>query len=129
MDILHLVGRLIYGGFFLMMAMNHFTQADMLTGYAQAKGVPSPRLAVLGAGVLLLIGGVSVLTGFQPKIGILALVLFLLPVSIQMHAFWKETNEQAKMTEIVQFLKNMALLGAALALLAIPEPWPLSFGG
>lgn len=129
MDILHLLGRLIYGGFFLIMAMNHFTQTDMLTGYAQAKGVPSPRLAVLGAGLLLLIGGLSVLTGFQPKIGILALVLFLLPVSLQMHAFWKETDEQAKTTEMVQFLKNMALLGAALSLLAIPEPWPLSLGG
>ena len=129
MNILHLLGWLVYGGFFLMMAMNHFTQTDMLAGYAQAKGVPSPRLAVLGSGVWLLIGGVSVLTGFQPKIGILALVLFLLPVSLQMHAFWKETDEQAKMTEMGQFLKNMALLGAALALLALPEPWPFGLGG
>ena len=32
----------------------------------------------------------------------------------------------AKMSERVNFTKNMALLGAALILLAVPQPWTVS---
>ena len=32
-----------------------------------------------------------------------------------MHAFWKETDAQAKMTEQVNFNKNLSLAGGALA--------------
>jgi len=32
------------------------------------------------------------------------------------------------MMEQVQFMKNMAILGAILMLLAIPTPWPMSLG-
>jgi len=31
-----------------------------------------------------------------------------------------------KMIEMVNFMKNLALMGAALMMLAIPQPWPLS---
>ncbi len=127
--ILFLVGRIIYGGFFLMMALNHFTQQEMLTGYAASKGVPSPRLAVLGTGLVLLIGGLSFITGFLPAVGVAALVIFLLLVSFQMHNFWAIDDPQMKAVEMTQFMKNMALLGAALMSLAIPTPWPLSLGG
>jgi len=44
-----------------------------------------------------------------------------------MHAFWKEEG-QTRVVEKIQFLKNMALLGAVLMLLAIPTPWMLSLG-
>lgn len=35
-----------------------------------------------------------------------------------MHAYWKETDPQARMTENVQFSKDVALAGAALMLFA-----------
>ncbi|RME76633.1 MAG: DoxX family protein [Chloroflexi bacterium] len=123
-----LIGRILLGLFFLMNAVSHFSRAEMLTGYAASKGVPAPRLAVLGTGVLLLIGSLSILTGFQPVIGVIALVLFFLPVTFMMHNFWAVQDEQTKMMEMVQFMKNMALLGAVLTLLAIPQPWPFSLG-
>lgn len=128
MNILFLVGRIIYGAFFLLMAWNHLGPASAgLVGYAASKGVPSPKFAVTGTGILLLVGGLSIITGFQPLVGIVALVLFLAPVSFQMHNFWKIDDPQAKMGEMTNFMKNMALLGAALIFLAIQTPWPLSF--
>jgi uncharacterized membrane protein YphA (DoxX/SURF4 family) len=129
MDILFLIGRIIVGLFFLMSAANHFMQVDMMSGYAESKGVPAARLAVLGSGLLILIGGLSIITGFQPVIGIIAIVLFLIPVSLMMHNFWAIEDEQESMVQMTNFLKNMALLGSALMFLAIPQPWPFSLGG
>lgn len=127
MNILFLIGRVIYGAFFIMMGLNHLGSArEGLVGYAASKGIPAPKLAVVGSGILLLVGGLSIITGFMPVVGIIALVLFLAPVSFQMHNFWAVDDPQAKMSEMTQFLKNMALLGAALIFLAIQTPWVLS---
>lgn len=113
-DILPEVGRLLFGGYFFMMGINHFAKKDMLVGYAKSKNVPSPELAVTGSGVLLLIGGTGTLFEMYTQIATLALVLFLIPVSFKMHAFWAETDPMMKMSDMVNFLKNMALLGATL---------------
>jgi len=128
MNIIFLIGRIIVGVFYLFNASNHFFQVNALTGYAQSKGVPSPRLAVLAAGVLLLIGGLSILTGFLPLVGVIALVLFYVPVVFMMHAFWKVQDPMAKMGEMVNFTKDVALLGSALMFLAVPQPWPFGIG-
>ena len=128
MTIAFLIGRIIFGLLFLMFATNHFMQLENMTGYAASKGVPSPKLAVIVGGVLLLIGGLTILTGFQPLIGVIALVVFLIPVSFKMHDFWTVADEQMKVVEMTQFMKNMALLGAALIFLGVPQPWPLGLG-
>jgi uncharacterized membrane protein YphA (DoxX/SURF4 family) len=97
-----------------------------MAGYAQSRGVPPARAAVGFSGVLLLIGGLSILLGVYPKVGIAALALFLITVTFTVHSFWKIQDPMAKTGEMVNFAKNMALLGAALTLLAIPQPWAVS---
>lgn len=129
MAVLFLIGRIILGLFFLMMGVNHFMQLNMMSGYAESKGIPAPRLAIIVSGLLLLVAAVTFLTGFQPLIGIIALVIFFVPVSVTMHNFWAVEDEQTRMNEMINFMKNLALLGAALMFLAIPQPWPLSLGG
>lgn len=124
-DELFLIGRILLGGYFLRAAIvGHFMSHAALTGYAQSKGVPSPGPAVLLTGLLLLVGGLGILLGAYVPWAVLALVLFLLPVSFMMHAYWKDTDPGMKMGDQVNFWKNLALLGAALCLLAIPLPWP-----
>ena len=78
------------------------------------------------AGILLLLGGLSILFGIYPYVGIVMLVAFLLPVSFMMHNFWTLADPQLRMADKVNFMKNMALLGAILMFLAIPLPWALS---
>lgn len=123
MDTLFLIGRLIFGGYFIMSAWGHFKHLDGMTGYAQSKGVPSPRAAVFVSGVLLLLGGLGMVFGIAPEASLALLIIFLIPVSLKMHAFWKETDPNAKMNERVAFMKNMALVGALLMLYAIEVPW------
>jgi putative oxidoreductase len=121
-----LIGRLLLGGYFVFGGFNHFKMLTMMSGYAQSKGVPSPKAAVAFSGLLLLVGGLSILLGIYPTVGAIALVLFLVPVTFIMHAFWKVQDAQMKMGEMVNFTKNLALLGAALLLLSIPQPWSTS---
>lgn len=122
-----LLGRLLYGGFFVFMGLNHFINLPGFVGYASSKNVPAPQVMVLVGGVMLALGGLSVLLGFYPRLGLTLLVLFLVPVSFKMHDFWN-LADAARGIEMTQFLKNMALTGAALGLMAIPLPWPNSVG-
>uniref|UniRef100_UPI0033656300 DoxX family protein n=1 Tax=Intrasporangium sp. TaxID=1925024 RepID=UPI0033656300 len=80
------------------------------------KGVPSPVLATQVSGVLILLGGISVLLGLWGDLGSLFLVIFLLPTALLMHSFWKESEPMAKQMEMVQFNKDVALAGGALVL-------------
>jgi len=125
MESIFFIGRILLGGYFLFNAYNHLFKSNDLVGYAESKGVMSAKLAVIGSGLLLLFGGYTILSGVRVTAGIAALVLFLIPVTFTMHAFWKEEG-QARMLDQVQFMKNMAILGAVLMLLAIPTPWPMS---
>jgi putative oxidoreductase len=123
-----LLGRAAVGGYFLYNGLNHFKNADVMSGYAAGKGVPAPKAAVLGSGALIALGGLSLLLGAKPKVGTALIAGFLAAVSPKMHDFWNQTDPQAKMTEQTNFLKNMALIGGAALAAAVPEPWPLSVG-
>jgi uncharacterized membrane protein YphA (DoxX/SURF4 family) len=118
MDVVFLLGRLILGGFFVMNAMNHFRMAGMMAGYAASKGVPAPKLAVVGTGLQMLVGGVMLILGWQVWVAALILVLFLIPVALMMHNFWAVQDQQQRMMEMVQFMKNLALAGALLMVMA-----------
>ena len=113
-----IVGRIIVGVYFLMNAYNHIVKSSHMVGYAASKNVPSPRLAIIGSGILLLLGGLSILLWVFPVIGILCLILFLVPVTLMMHNFWKETDPMARMSAKIEFMKNAALVGLLLIILS-----------
>ena len=123
-----LVGRILIGGFFIIAGFNHFIRLKMMAGYAKMKGTPAPELAVGTSGVLLLLGGLSLLLGFHPTIGVILLVIFLLPTTFMIHNFWAVQDPQAKMNDLVNFEKNIAILGLLLMTLFITRPWPMSLG-
>lgn len=125
-DALFLIGRIVLGLFYLFNASNHFFNLKMMSGYTKSKGVPFPTLATLGTGTMLLLGGLSVMLGVYPDVGVALLVIFLVPTAFIMHNFWTVGDQQARMMEMIQFTKDMALAASALMFLAIPEPWALS---
>ena len=78
------------------------------------------------AGIPLLIGGTSILLGVKPKLGALAILGFLAGVSPVMHDFWRNEDPNEKQNNQINFLKNLALAGGALALMGVEEPWEAS---
>lgn len=126
MRIPFLLGRILFGGYFIMSGVNHFKQTKQLAQYASAKGVPKPDLAVLATGAALIAGGTSILLGFKPKVGTAAIMGFLTGVSPIMHDFWKQERSEQRMNDMINFTKNLALAGGAAALMSVEEPWPAS---
>jgi len=126
MEYVFLLSRVLFGGFWIWSGIAHFRQGKMMVPYTASKGVPLPQAAVYGSGALIILGGLGILLGVQVPLAVLALVVFIVPVSFTMHAFWSDTDPTMKMTNTVMFSKNIALLGASLAYLFIATPWPLS---
>jgi putative oxidoreductase len=127
MKIAFLVGRIIVGIFYLYNGFNHFIKYSALTEYAEFKGVPLAEVGVAVSGLLLLVAGLTIILGIFPEIGVACLILFFLPVTFMMHNFWAVPLDQ-QTAQIVNFSKNMALLGSALMFLGIKKPWAFSLG-
>ena len=66
------------------------------------------------AGILALLGGLSVIVGFHARYGAMLLVFFLVPVTLVMHKFWGIADAQVAMVQQIMFMKNLSMLGAAL---------------
>src|SRR6266850_10073 len=108
-----IAGRVIFGGYFLYSGIHHFTDREMLVGYAKSKGVAFPEAAVLGSGAMLVLGGLSLLSGVRPKVGASLVTAFLAGVTPQIHDFWNVEEPNRRMSEMVNFTKNLALAGGA----------------
>jgi putative oxidoreductase len=105
-----LIGRMIFGGFFLYNGINHLRNRKDMASYAASKGVPAAELAVTVSAMPLLLGGASLLLGVSPI----------------MHDFWRNEDPAERNNNMTSFMKNLALAGAAIALLGVDEPWEAS---
>lgn len=123
-----LVARVLFGGVIAFTGLNHFLDAEGMTGYARHKGLPAARLSVLGSGAVLVLGGIAIVTGVLPVLGAAAVTVFLVVAALTMHDFWAVPEEQQQ-NEMTQFLKNVSLAGGALALSILGlSNWAFSLG-
>ena len=107
-----LLGRLLYVLIFLMAAPGDFKTQTI--GYVAAQGVPLASIGVPLMGVISLVGGLSILLGYRAKIGAWLIVLFLVVVTPLMHRFWGVADPNTAQMQMINFLKNMSMLGGAL---------------
>ena len=63
---------------------------------------------------------------YVPIFIFLAFVGILIPVTLLMHQYWKHTDPMMRINDQVNFMKNVAILGASWILLMLPQPWPNS---
>ena len=124
MDEIFLIGRILFAYLFIGSGIGHLTQTAAMAGYAESRGVSNSKLMVQISGVAMILGAVSIVFGIWGDIGALGLAILLVITAVMMHAFWKETDATNKMMEMVQFNKDIALAGGALAIFYL-----LSFDG
>src|SRR5258708_301586 len=120
------VGRALFSAIFVMASFGHFSRQTI--DYAAHQGVPLAEVAVPLSGLIALAGGLSILLGYHAKLGAWLIVLFLVPVTIQMHNFWTISDPAAAQVQQIMFMKNAALLGGAL-LIAHFGAGPFSLDG
>ncbi len=112
-------GRLLLSTIFLLSALgNKIPHFNEVVDVMAKAGVPAPRVALMGAIVFLVAGSLSVIAGYRARIGASLLLVFLLLATWYFHRFWNIADAKAQQEQMIQFLKNLALMGAMLMLIA-----------
>ena len=117
MRVIYGLGRAVLGGFFLYNGINHLQNTEALEGYAASKQLGYPHESVTVSGVVLTAAGASLMLGLKPRLGAVGVLGFLAITSSIMHDFWNVEDAQQKQAELIQFTKNVALMGAALTVI------------
>jgi putative oxidoreductase len=106
-----LVGRVALGAIFMVSGLGKLAAWQGTAAYAGSKGVPEVLLAIATA--LEVLGAISLIVGFRARWGALALLVFLVPVTLVFHNFWAVPAAQQQM-EMANFLKNLGIGGGLL---------------
>jgi putative oxidoreductase len=107
--------RLLLVLIFLMSAAgNKIPNYSQVAKYMGSEGVPAPEILLAGAIVFLIAGGVTILVGFQARIGAALLLIFLILATYYFHDFWNVKDPALVQGEIISFMKNLSLCGAML---------------
>ncbi|QSG08796.1 DoxX family protein [Halapricum desulfuricans] len=123
-----LLARVLFGLVLAFTGVNHLLDPDGMIAYSRAKGIPAAEVLVPATGVQLIAGGIGIALGAFPVVAAGAVAVFLLVATPTMHDFWAVPEEQQQ-SEMTSFLKNTALLGGALAFLALGGvEWPYAVG-
>ncbi len=110
-----LAGRFGLGAIFLVSGLGKLASWSGTVAYAGSQGVPAILLA--GAVALEVVGGLSLLAGWKTRWGTIALLAFLVPVTLVFHGFWAYQGAEAQL-QTIQFLKNVSIGGGLLVVLA-----------
>ena len=119
MDVVTLIGRLLFAALFIGSGIGHFAKLEAMTGYAKYKKLPAAKLGVLISGLFFLLGGIYIAIGLWVDLGALLIAITVILAGIIFHAFWKETDATAKQNETIGFFKDLSLAGAALIIFAL----------
>ena len=80
------------------------------------RGAPSALVPVmmLAGRCVELVAGVVLILGIFPRLAAFALFAFLVPATLVSHSFWLSAGTPAFMGQLINFSKNLAILGGLL---------------
>lgn len=112
-------GRVLLSTIFLMAAAgNKIPNFKGVVEVMANAGIPAPELMLVGAIAFLLVGGSSVALGLYARFGALLLLAFLVLATYYFHGFWRLEEPQAQQEQMIQFMKNLSMMGAMLFIMA-----------
>jgi putative oxidoreductase len=107
-----ITGRVFFVSIFILTSLDQFSAQSI--AYAASKGVPLASVVVPFAGIIEIVGAISIIFGYRVRIGALLLIIFLIPVTFTFHQFWTIQDQMAKEMDMINFFKNISILGGAL---------------
>ena len=112
MDVVFLIGRVLFGLLFVFSGFMAHLGAGGREGreYARSLGAPAPDILVPLSGVSIIAGGLMVALGLWADLGALVLIATLAPITYYMHPFWKFEGMD-RVTQQAMFFKNFAMIG------------------
>ena len=109
---LPLLARVLLGLIFVMSGLTKITGFEATQQQMASQGMPLTAVFLVGAIVVEILGGLSVILGLWARAGAAALVLFLIPATLIFH------TDFSQQTQMVMFLKNLSIMGGLLLVLA-----------
>jgi putative oxidoreductase len=113
-----LLARLLLSSPFLYSGVDKCWRWSAAQREVAASGLPWPTLLHLVTVIVQLGGGLSLLLGIEARLGALLLLLFLIPVTVMYHPFWKRAGAEL-VAEADHFLSNLAIMGGLLVIVAL----------
>ena len=114
-----LLGRILIGGIFVQSGFDKLMGLDAFATGLAARGLPAalaPVLASIGASVEFF-GGLAIVFGVMTRCAAVVMIVFLIVATLISHRFWVLQGAERR-TQIVQFAKNVAIIGGFLVLFA-----------
>lgn len=112
-----LVGRLFLAYIFLLSGFGKIVTFAATAAYMANKGLPISEVLLIATIIIELAGGLMLVLGWKARWGALAILLWLIPVTLIFHAYWAVDPEQMR-TQMIQFNKNIAIMGGMLYIMA-----------
>ena len=119
-DTVALIGRILLAAIFVLSGVSKLADPAGMTAYIASAGLPLPQVALVGAIVVELGGGLALAAGFQTRLAATALALFSLVAAVFFHAALGDQNQ------FIHFFKNIAMAGGLLQVAAF-GPGRISF--
>lgn len=111
------LARVLFGGVLALVATDNRRNLEGRIQYAETKDVPVPSPSVPGSNGGLPFGSVGIALWHAPAVA--AVSGFFVGVTPLMHDFWTVDDPDERQQQVIEFSKNTALLGAALAVLQL----------
>lgn len=105
-------GRLLIGLPFAMSGFGKLAALGPTRQMIAAAGLPFPALALAGAIVVELGGGLSLIAGFRTRLVAAALAIFSIATALSFHSNFADQNQ------MIHFLKNIMITGGLLQIVA-----------
>jgi putative oxidoreductase len=109
--------QLLLSGIFIYGGWGAFSKPGGRPKLVAAAGIPQPEQVVVLNGALMILVGLLLGLGIAPRLAAALLLGSLIPTTLVGHAFWKEEPGPEFEKQMLQFLKNLGLIGGLLMIL------------
>jgi len=115
------IGRILFSLIFIASGISKIGDWKKTIDYMESHHMIFIPFFLIIAILLQVLGGLSIITNYKTKVGVVLLLLFLIPATFIFHNFWSlPTETEIEMInqqyEMVSFLKNITIIGALLLL-------------
>ncbi|HSM85664.1 MAG TPA: DoxX family protein [Candidatus Limnocylindrales bacterium] len=122
------LGRLLISILFILSGLGKLLHFSATAGMMASTGIPLARVALVLTLIIEIGGGLALLLGFQMRYAAVIMALFLVPVTLTFHNFWAYQGAQQQ-EQMVNFLKNVAIMGGLLLAASAPVRAAASLAG